>query len=85
MTPYKVEFHAKGDAETQGLPDEAFLALVQALTVAARDPWANSRPDDPGGDRALRWMPFDAGRGVAQFRVDDDRGLVRVYGVTWVG
>jgi hypothetical protein len=35
---YRVVFHAKADAETFGLPAEAFTALIETLAVASRDP-----------------------------------------------
>lgn len=35
---YRVVFHAKADAETIGLPAEAFTALIHALAAVSREP-----------------------------------------------
>ncbi len=65
MTPaYQVEFHAKGAAETVGLPTAAFMALYEELTTIARDPWGRTSPEDLMGDQTFRWASFDNGLGV---------------------
>lgn len=85
MSGYRINFHAKGDAEAIGLPKDAFVALVEALTEAARDPWAVTFPEDAVGDPAFRWAPFDRGLGVVHVRVDEGARTVTVHGITWIG
>jgi hypothetical protein len=82
---YRVEFHAKGDDEAYGLPKDAFVALFETLVAVSRDPWANSREDSLVGDPTYRWVPFGDGHGIVQIRVDEDKRVVRVHGVTWTG
>lgn len=83
--PYRVEFHAKGDDEARGLPPAAFAALFDRLVAVARDPWANSGPEDATGDPAFRWAPFDTDLGVVHFLIDDRSRVIRVHGVAWTG
>lgn len=85
MSGCRIQFHAKGDAEAIGLPENAFVALVEALTEAARDPWTTTRPEDATADPVFRWAPFDRGLGVVYVRVDEDARTVTVHGVTWIG
>lgn len=85
MSGYRVEFHAKADAETVGLPEDAFIHLIDALAEAARDPWANSREDRVFNDPAFRWVPFDRGLGVIQFIIDEPQQTLRVHSITWTG
>ena len=80
---YRVVFTAKADAETIGLPDEPFAALVNALGMVSRDPWTNSHPDDPS-DPAFRWATF-GDWGLVSFYLDDRNQAVRVHDVTWIG
>lgn len=85
MTPYRVEFHAKGAAETIGLPAAAFTALYEELTTIARDPWRRTSPEDLLDDQTFRWTSFGNGLGVVYVMVDDQTRVVRVHGVTWTG
>ena len=85
MTVYRVEFHAKGAAETRGLPEAAFTALFDKLVAVSRDPWELSNTDATMGDLGFRWAAFDSGLGVVHFVVDDAARVLRVHGVTWTG
>lgn len=85
MSPYRVEFHAKGDAEARGLPEPAFVALFETLVAVSRDPWARSRPEDSTGDPEFRWTSFDHDLGVVHFLINERSRVIRVHGVTWTG
>ncbi|TDB83370.1 hypothetical protein E1264_28665 [Actinomadura sp. KC216] len=85
MNPYKLVFHAKAHAETNGLPERPFTALYETLTAVIRDPWHETRPDPLESDEAYRYALFDGGDGVAHLRVDDQARTVTVHGVTWIG
>jgi hypothetical protein len=85
VSAYRVEFHAKGDAETVGLPESAFTPLFETLVAVSRDPWGLSRPDPRMGDESFRWVPFDDGLGAVHVKIDEARRVVRVHGVTWTG
>lgn len=78
-----MEFHAKGDAETIGLPAEAFKALFETLTRVARDPYdpATTLPTD---DPQIREAEF-ATWGLVAFWINEDGHVIRVHGVTWTG
>lgn len=81
MTSYRVEFHAKGAAETIGLPADAYVALIETLNLVAKnphDPATTAATDDPHIREAIfaTW-------GLVTFWIDDDAHLVRVHGVTW--
>lgn len=82
---YRVEFHAKGDAELRGLPSKPFEVLVAALVEVKPDPWGRSQPDPFYGDPAFRWASFDHGLGVVHFFIDEPEEVLRVHGVTWLG
>lgn len=80
---YAAAFTAKADRETVGLPQEAFVALVDQLAVVCRDPWGATAPDILD-DPAFRWTSFGE-FGLVSVYVDDARGVVRVHDVTWAG
>jgi hypothetical protein len=85
VSGYRIHFHAKGDAEAMGLPEDAFLALTEALTDVLRDPWAATRLEDASVDPAFRWTPFGLGLGIVHVRIDDQARTVTVHGITWIG
>ena len=82
---YQVEFAATADAQLQGLPDEAFAALVDELVKVVRDPWGQSAPDRHDDDPAYRWAAYGNGLGFASFYVDEQHQIVRIYDVAWIG
>lgn len=85
MSAYRVEFHAKGDDETLGLPEAPFTALFDVLVAVSRDPWRLSKRDARMGDESFRWAPFDRGLGAVHIKVEDVARVVRVHGITWTG
>lgn len=82
---YRVEFAATADAQLQGLPDDAFAALVDVLVKVSRDPWGQSAPERQDDDPAYRWAAYGLGLGLVSFYVDEQHQVVRVYDVTWIG
>lgn len=80
---YEVAFLAKASAETVGMPEHAFAALMQTLTSISRDPWGATEVEDPG-EPAMRWAIF-AQRGIVSVYVDEARHTVRVHDILWSG
>jgi hypothetical protein len=81
---YRVVFHAKADAETIGLPAEAFTALIGTLARVARDPYnqAATLPSEEGPQvRRAIFGTF----GLCSFHIDEDANTLRVFDVTWTG
>jgi hypothetical protein len=79
---YRVEFHATALAQLQGLPTEAFDALVRRATELVSAPWdsLSLSPDEP----TFRQTTFHS-FGLLSFYLDADRELLRIFDVTWVG
>lgn len=79
---YRVEFHAAALAQLDGLPSEAFDALVERVTKLVGAPWEAQplTPDEP----AFRQSVFGS-LGLVSFHVDDAQELIRIFDVTWVG
>ncbi|MBB6347544.1 hypothetical protein ACWGH8_05350 [Nonomuraea muscovyensis] len=80
---HRVTFHASGSAQIPGLPEAAFVALVEALTKVGEDPFGHSiagRRDDPH----YREVTFGE-YGLAAFYVDRPRRTVAVYDIIWAG
>ena len=80
---YRVVFHAKADAETIGLPAEAFTALIEILAVVSRDPYDQAvtlATDDPHIRRAA-FATF----GLCSFHIDEETRTLRAFDVTWTG
>lgn len=76
-------FHAKADAETIGLPTEAFTALIETLAAVSRDPYdqAVTFPGDEPGIRRAAFAEF----GLCSYHIDEDTRTLRVFDVTWTG
>ncbi|WP_143465955.1 type II toxin-antitoxin system RelE family toxin [Kribbella sp. ALI-6-A] len=79
---YRVEFHATALAQLDGLPTEAFDALVRRATELVSAPW-DSLPLSPE-EPAFRQTTFHP-LGLLSFYLDADRELIRIFDVTWVG
>ncbi|SDI46878.1 hypothetical protein SAMN05421505_1559 [Sinosporangium album] len=78
---YSVTFHATGSAAIVGLPEVAFVALIQALVRVGDDPFEHSsagQRSDPNY-REIEFGDF----GIAAFYVDRPRRAVMVYEVVW--
>jgi hypothetical protein len=79
---YRVELHKTALAQIQGLPPDAFDALVSRLARAADAPWdafpvQSSEPE-------FRQAIFGE-QGLVSFYVDENSEVLRVYDITWVG
>ncbi|MER6951166.1 hypothetical protein ABT294_44850 [Nonomuraea sp. NPDC000554] len=80
---YRVIFHASGSAQIPGLPEAAFLTLVEALAKVGEDPWKNSGTGQRD-DLNYREVMF-GDYGLAAFYVDRPRRTVAVYEIVWAG
>lgn len=67
-----------------GLPGDAFDLLVRTLARICDDPYDRLLSMPAGKTRVSAW-PSSATGGFIVFTVDDDAGLVRVYGPVWIG
>ncbi|MET7282227.1 hypothetical protein ABZS29_28610 [Kribbella sp. NPDC005582] len=77
-----MEFHASALAQLQGLPSEAFDALVERVTKLVSAPWETQTLDQD--EPSFRQCTF-GDLGLLSFHVDDDREQIRIFDVTWVG
>ncbi|ADB29760.1 hypothetical protein Kfla_0639 [Kribbella flavida DSM 17836] len=77
-----MEFHAAALAQLDGLPAEAFDALVRRATELVVAPWDSMALG--AGEPAFRQTTFHP-LGLLSFYVDDSRQLLRIFDVTWVG
>ncbi|NEA35524.1 hypothetical protein [Streptomyces sp. SID13031] len=77
-----MEFHAAALAQLDGLPPEAFDALVDQVVKLVDAPWDAQplSPDEP----QFRQCQF-GGLGLLSFYVDDDGRVLRIFDVTWAG
>jgi len=71
--------------QVHNLPDEALNELVRLMARVCDDPYdavlsLPVRPDDP-----TERMAEIGDRGFAEFRIDEQAGLVRIYAVAWLG
>ncbi|GAA3225045.1 hypothetical protein [Nonomuraea helvata] len=80
---YRVIFHATGSAAIVGLPENAFVSLIDALARVGEDPFKNSSAGQRG-DPNYREVEF-GDFGIAAFYVDRPRRTVSVYEVVWAG
>lgn len=67
-----------------GLPGDAFDLLVRALARICDDPYDRLLSMPAGKDPHERMAELDDS-GFIVFTVDDDAGLIRVYGLVWIG
>jgi hypothetical protein len=77
-----VEFHASALGQLQGLPSQAFDALVERVSKLAGAPWDSQSLDRD--ETAFRQCVF-GGLGLLSFHVDDSDELIRIFDVTWAG
>ena len=81
---YQVRFEGAALVQLNGLPAEAFDALVERIVDLVDEPWdASMMP--PGDDPAFRMTIFDAGNGLLSFHADDAAEVIRVFDITWIG
>jgi hypothetical protein len=67
-----------------GLPGDAFDLLVRMLARICDDPYDRLLSMRAGKDPHERMAELDDS-GFIVFTVDDDAGLIRVYGLVWIG
>ncbi|NAS27382.1 hypothetical protein GT755_37655 [Herbidospora sp. NEAU-GS84] len=79
---YSINFHAAASAQIPGLPERAFLALLDELAGIGADP--HHRGVAHPEDAAFREQVF-GGVGLVSFVVDDATKVVTVYSITWAG
>ena len=70
--------------QMSGLPGDAFDLLVRTLARICDDPYDRLLSMPAGKDPHERMAELDES-GFIVFTVDDDAGLVRVYGLVWIG
>lgn len=81
---YRVWFERGALVQLNGIPPDAFDALVARVVDLVDAPWdASVMP--PGDDPAYRMTTFGAGFGLLSFHVDDAQEIIRIFDITWVG
>jgi hypothetical protein len=67
-----------------GLPGDAFDALVDRVVGLADEPW-DATVAWPGDDSFHRETAFGDGRGFISFYLDESAKVIRIYRVVWAG
>lgn len=80
---YQVEFEGDALVRLNGLPKNAFDALVKSVVALTREPW-DANEVTPGGDAPYREV-FFGDYGILSFRVDEPAELIRIFGILWAG
>jgi hypothetical protein len=80
---YRAEFEGPALTQLNGLPRDAFDAMVERIVDLVREPW-DADLMSPGGDPALRQAIFGHGYGMLSFRVDDAEVLL-IFDIAWIG
>jgi hypothetical protein len=81
---YSVRFEAAALIQLNGLPAEAFDALVERVVDLVDAPWdASVLP--PGDDPDFRMTIFGGGYALLSFHVEDASEVIRIFDITWVG
>jgi hypothetical protein len=81
---YGVRFEGTALIQLNGLPADAFDALVARVVDLVDAPWdASVLP--PGDDPAFRMTIFGDGYGLLSFHADDAAELIRIFDITWAG
>jgi hypothetical protein len=81
---YQVEFEGLALVQLNGLPPDAFDALVERVMVLVIAPW-DAELMERDGDPARRQVVFGQGLGLLSFRVDDHVELIRIFDIAWIG
>lgn len=79
---YQINYHSSASSQIPGLPEHAFLALVDALREIGSNPWTSGIPDP---DEPEHRQGVFGGVGLVFYRVDDDAQIVHVYHIAWAG
>lgn len=81
---YGVRFEGPALIQLNGLPADAFDALLRRVIDLVDSPWdASILPacDDP----AYRMTIFGDGYGLLSFHADDTAEIIRIFDITWIG
>jgi hypothetical protein len=81
---YQVRFAGPALRQLDGLPKDAFDALVDRVVILLDEPW-DATVMWPGNDPAYRETAFGAGLGFISFHADDTAELIRVFRIVWAG
>jgi hypothetical protein len=80
---YVVEFDPPAEKQRDLLPVEALSAFMELRTVLELTPWSGDRPtNNPAGN--MLSMPFGE-TGLVTYLVMEDRRLVYIVRITWIG
>lgn len=80
---YAVRFEGGALVQLNGLPTDAFDALLERVVVLVDEPW-DAAVMPPGDDHAYRMAVFGAGSGLLSFYADDTAELIRIFDITWI-
>jgi hypothetical protein len=80
---YRVQFEGGALVQLNGIPSDAFDALVERVVALVEEPW-DAIVMSPGGDSAFRSTVF-GGNGIMYFRVDEAKQLISIFDVVWAG
>lgn len=81
---YRVLFERGALVQLNGLPRDAFDALVERVLELVEEPW-DAAVMPPGDDPAVRQTVFGHGYGLLSFYADDAAELIRIFDLTWIG
>ena len=79
---YRIEFGGQALVQLNGLPPEAFDALVERVVELADEPW-DAVVMAPGHDPAFRETTLGHGYGFLSFWFDEVAGLIRIFHIVW--
>ena len=79
---YRIHLGPGARRQVAGMPQEALEALADRLEELAEMPWDAHAPSDRAWDRHTE---FGQGYGFLWFVADDNRELIIVTRVLWVG
>jgi hypothetical protein len=82
---YEVRFEGAALFQLDGIPDDAFDALVERVSVLADEPWDASPAVSGDGEPGWRRVVFGGGNGLLTFQADDVAEVLRIFDVTWIG
>lgn len=81
---YGVRFEGPALIQLNGLPADAFDALLGRVIDLVDSPWdASILP--AGDDPAYRMTIFGDGYGLLSFHADDTAEIIRIFDITWIG
>lgn len=81
---YSVRFEGGALVQLNGLPADAFDALLECVVVLVDEPW-DAAVIPPGDDHAYRMAVFGAGYGLLSFYADDTAEMIRIFDINWIG